>query len=193
MKSLSGVGSWVQVPSPTFLNSYDVIYVKMQYPKIEYGSIGRFYLSLGVFCFFGSGAVFTFVIWKINENNIAVFLDALFPVNLIFGIIGAFYMILGLVILLKEENRQEMYQFDVHVKNILDQDSKLLELKAKQLDYNMKVDEYNKNKKNKEKLAHVEWRELKDIVEQARNTKYYEDVFPKKKKSFWPLNWFKKR
>jgi hypothetical protein len=104
-------------------------------------------------------------------------------------IIFIIYLYLGIKLVkngysgLKEiEGLEKKSKFEQMVNQILDQDLKLIDIKLKQLEYNEKVRLLKEKDKSiplgTKALEELQFRDIKNVVEQALDSNFYENTYP---------------
>lgn len=149
----------------------------MEQPKIDYTNIERFFMSIGVFFLFIAITMLLSILWISRDKNPNIFLNAANVLMWAFGIGGITLIALYVPRLRRKIERDEKYKFEINLKNIIDQDLKILELKTKELEYNRKVIEFNNDFKTK--IETIKGRDVEGIVRQALDLDFYEKTYPK--------------
>ncbi len=156
----------------------------MEQPKVDYTSEGRFFMSFGIYFFFIAMAILFSALWIVKDINLNFYLNTALGLMYVFGVGGVVLLGVGMFLFIHDGAKDRKYKFEVHFNNILDQDLKLIELKTKELDYNRKVLEFNKDFKSN--LETLKSRKIESFVRQAMDTHFYErnytECLPKKYK-----------
>jgi hypothetical protein len=148
---------------------------------IDYTSVGRFFISLGILLIVSSFVIYLYGLNLIGQIIPLASLDGgRFLNNLLFlamGLLvtGAIPFLYGIKRFAKDNSMDESLKFESKIKDILDQDLKFIELKFKTLEYNERVMEYNK--KYGKDVPTIQHRDFDSIAKQAMNPKFYEDTY----------------
>jgi hypothetical protein len=149
--------------------------------KVEFSSIGRFLISLGVLmCVSGFGLYLYGLNLLCQVVSIAAIGEGLvlwefMVISTLLLTVGGIAFLIGLVRFWGDVSNEESFRLETKITNILDQDLKFIELKTKTLEYNEKVVDHNRKYTNK--VEHVLHRNFATIAQQAMNPNYYRDTY----------------
>ncbi|MCK4796736.1 MAG: hypothetical protein KAT05_05100 [Spirochaetes bacterium] len=156
--------------------------------EIDFQSTNRFEMSLGIILItisiilgYFSGDLF--VNFLSDRSSLLKFFSFIFSfvVFILYVYEGSFLVKKGYTGLKEFEGFEKKLKFEYMVKQILDQDLKLIDIKLKQFEYNEKVRLLNEKDKGishgTKPLQEIQYRDIKNVVEQALNPNFYEDTY----------------
>lgn len=99
----------------------------------------------------------------------------LYVLSIVLLIVGVPSFIYGFYRFIKDNSIDKSFKLESKILNIIEQDLRFIELKNKTLEYNERVEKYNKE--HNEKLLSIKHRDITDIVRQAENPRFYEETY----------------
>ena len=153
----------------------------MSITQVNYNSVGKFLLSMGIIIVVSVISLLFYFIKLIPEEKKGVVLNIVFILYTVGAVIGGALSVYGFLKFKSENKKIENLNFETKLNYILDQELKFIELKSKCLDYNIKIEVYNKNRE-KGKKDKIKIRNFSTIAEQALDDEFYTTKNKKAKK-----------